>query len=455
LALGVVACLGLATLPTGAAVADDSATLVQAMVYKAGGATATDSVTPAALRAAPSQCPAYPGVSMQEYGRQGPVTQTLPAGSTWTMATILGCLQTPIALADVTGVTVIGPSGAPLSGAGSQLTPADLATPSDFQNTGETPVLSAIGSTDQYDRPWRGGSDLDYLDETQSTPIVIEVFEGPPLKVTASASQATVTLGSTITFDAAVTGNNGSPLTYTWTFGGGAPNSAQAAPQVQFTSAGVWTVNVEVTDADGGGGGDQLTVTVKQPDSTTTPTTGTHTTGPDKSSGPTPGAAPRKQKKSGTQNRGTKHTHGKGSQTTTTTQTTTTQTTSTPATGGSSGSAGGGSAAITNPPEQTTTARAKPPAPTHRPSPRTPPPSSGTVVRGELVSDIIPLPADRSPLVHLVAASAGGAPARETPAGRSVLPIASAVLAILILLGLGAQRELGRPRWLSIPRIGH
>jgi hypothetical protein len=36
-----------------------------------------------------------------------------------------------------------------------------------------------------------------------------------------------------------------------------------------------------------------------------------------------------------------------------------------------------------------------------------------------------------------------------------VLPIASAVLAILILLGLGAQRELGRPRWLSIPRIGH
>ena len=43
----------------------------------------------------------------------------------------------------------------------------------------------APGSIDDYYRPWRGGSDLNYLDHTQTTPIAIEVFQGPPLKVTA------------------------------------------------------------------------------------------------------------------------------------------------------------------------------------------------------------------------------------------------------------------------------
>ena len=54
----------------------------------------------------------------------------------------------------------------------------------------ETPVIMDAGSIDDYYRPWRGGSDLDFLDETQSTPIAIEVFEGPPLKVTAAAAAA-------------------------------------------------------------------------------------------------------------------------------------------------------------------------------------------------------------------------------------------------------------------------
>ncbi|MGZ4178383.1 MAG: PKD domain-containing protein [Solirubrobacteraceae bacterium] len=461
LALGVMAGLGLLVLPAAGAVADDSAPLVRATVYNGGGGTTTDSVSPAQLRAAPSQCPTYSSGSMQEYGRQGPVTVTPSPTNSWTMATILGCLETPIALADVTGITVIGGDGAPLTGPGSELTPADLATPSGFQNPAQTPVVTALGSTDQYDRPWRGGSDLDYLDETQSTPIAIEVFEGPPLKVTAAASQTTVTVGSMINFSAAVSGNNGASLSYSWNFGGGAAPSTQAAPQVQFATAGVWTVNVEVTSANGGGGGDQVTVTVTQPGSTTTPTTtGPTTTGPDKSSGPTPGGEPVKQKKSGTQPKGTQHTHGTGNKhtstnsQTTTTQTTTTQTTTTPAagsSGGSSGSSGssGGSGSTTQP-TTTTTGHKAPPAPTHRPAP--PVPASGTLVRGQLVSDVVPLPANQSPLVHVVPTSSGGAPARQAPERPSVLPIIGAALAIMVLLGLGAQRELGRPRWWPPPR---
>src|SRR6202000_1471660 len=134
---------------------------------------------------------------MQEFGRQGPVTVTPSAANSWTMATILGCLQTPIAPADVTGITVIGGDGAPMTGPGSQLTSGDLENPSEFQNTSETPLITALGSTDQYDRPWRGGSDLDFDDETQTPPIAIEVFQGPPLEVTATASPTAVTAGGT------------------------------------------------------------------------------------------------------------------------------------------------------------------------------------------------------------------------------------------------------------------
>jgi hypothetical protein len=469
LALGVVASLCLLALPSAVAVADDSAPLLQATVFKAGGGTMADSVSPAQLRAAPSQCPAYSGASMQEFGRQGPVTETPAAANSWTMPVILQCLQTPIALADVTGITVIGGDGAPMTGPGSQLTAADLQTPSDFANTAETPVITDLGSTDEYDRPWRGGSDLDFLDETQTTPIAIEVFQGPPLSVTASPPQRTVTVGGTVDFSAVVTGNDGSPLTYNWNFDGGAAPSGQSSPAVQFNTAGVWTVDLEVTDGDGGGGGGQATVTVTQPGSRTKPTTtGRTTTGPNRSKGPTPGARPGNEKQSGTQKSGTHHTHGTGTGTqttsthsqTTTTQTTTTQTTTSPGassggSSGSSGSPGAGSASPASAAGQATTGQKAPPAPTHHATPKPTSPPPGTLVRGELISDVIPLPADRSPLVHLLPASSASAPARQAPDGPSPIPIIAAAVAILALLGLGAQRELGRPRWWPALHIGH
>ncbi len=464
LALGLVVCLGLLVLPAAAAVADDSASLVQATVYGSGGQPTQDSVSAAFLLAHPGQCPLYTGGPINEEGRNGPEQPPINFSQVWTLGTILGCLQTPVDVNAVTGVTVLGSDGSPQSGANSQITPADLAMPSDFLNTAQNPVIQAAGYN-QYDRPQRNASDLDFLDEvTENTPIGIEVFQGPPLQVKASPPQATVTVGGSVDFSAVVSGNNGSVLSYNWNFGGGASPSTQAAPQVQFATAGVWTVNVEVTSADGGGGGDQVTVTVKQPGSTTTPTTtGSTTTGPDRSSGPTPGAPPRKQKKSGTQDTGTQHTHGKGTNTTstqtqtTTTQTTTSQTTTTPASGSSGGSSGssgssGGSASTAQPTETPTTGHRAPAAPTHRPAPTVP--ASGTLVRGQLVSDVTPLPADQSPLVHAVPASSGSAPARQAPEPPAVLPIIGAALAIVVLLGLGAQRELGRPEWWPLPRTG-
>lgn len=469
--MAAAACIGVLVLPAAGAVADDSAPVVRATVYGQSGQPSQDSVSPAYLLAHASQCPVYSGGTLVEYGRTGQEQITPSTTRSWTLGTILSCLQTPIALSNVTGVTVIGSDGSPQTGASSQIVPADLAAPSDFLNTAQNPVVQAVGYT-QYDRPQRDTSDLDFLSEVEeSTPLAIEVFEGPPLRVSASASQTTVTVGGSVDFNAAVSGNNGSTLSYSWNFGGGATSSSQASPHIQFNTAGVWTVNLEVTDADGGGGGDQLTVTATQPGTSSTPTTaGPTTTGPDKSTGTTPGAPPAKKKKeTGTPSTGTRHTHGNGPQTTSThsqttttstTPTTTTQTTPTPAAGssgggpsGSSGSSSAGSGPASGTPAGSALTHHKAPAaPTHRPTPIPTSPPRGALVHGELISDVVPVPANRSPLVHLISAATGSAPARQAPERRSMLPIIGAVLAVLALLALGAQRELGGPRWWRAPR---
>jgi PKD repeat protein len=466
-ALALVVCLGLLALTSKGAVADDSAPLVQATVYKAGGGTDRAAVTPDQLHANAPQCPTYTA-NWQEYGRQGPSPAQSAPDNSWTLATILGCLEPqPIALSDVTAITVDGDNGAPMTGPGSELFPADLRLPSDFQDSSQTPFVTVTGDSDRYDRPWRGESDLDFLDQTFTTPIAINVFEGPPLTVKALASPMTANVGSSINFNETVTGNgDGGAQTYDWNFGGGATNSSQATPTVQFNTAGVWTVNLQVTDSDGGGGGDQVTVTVNQPGTSSTPTsTGPTTTGPDKSSGTTPNAPPSTKKhKTGTQNAGKQHTGAKGegktsththtttTSTSTTTSTTTTQTTTTPAAGGSGGGSSGssgspraGASTPTTPSADSGVHHRTPRAPTHHAAPT---PAQGTLVTGELVSDLVPLPADQSPLVHPLSGGAAAAPARQAPESHStVLPIIAAALAVLVLLGLGAQRELGWPRW--------
>jgi PKD repeat protein len=471
--VGVLACLGALALTAGAAVADNSAPLLQATVHGTSGSPTADSVSLAYLQAHPSQCGPYSGGPINELGLAGPVQRTPNQGASWTLGGILACLQpNPIQPADVTGITVTSTAGAPETGANSQITPADLAQPhSDFLNPAQNPVVWWDGNN-EYDRPQRTTSDQDFLDSVQqAAPINIDVFEGPPVTVRAFASPMTVTVGGNIRFSETVTGSDGGALSYNWNFGGGASPSTQQSPEVQFTSAGVWTVSLEITDANGGGGGDQTTVTVNQPGTSSTPTsTGPTTTGPDKSAGTTPNAPPSTKKhKTGTQKTGTPHTGAKGegktsththttttstttTTQTTTTQTTTTQTTTTPAAGGSGGGSSGssgspstGASTPTTPSADSGAHHRTPRAPTHHAAPT---PAQGTLVTGELVSDIVPLPADQSPLVHPLSAATAAAPARQAPERHSVvLPIIAAALAVLVLLGLGARRELGWPRW--------
>ncbi len=459
----------LAATPAVAVAYDQSTPLVDATVEGAAGATPASVSVEDLLN---GSCPLYSGPStMDEYGLNGLVAEPL-ATDTWSLETIIACLQ-PKITAQVTGVTVIDSDGYPEDGPDSQLVPADLAAPSDFRNTAEAPVVQYTGANAQYDRPWRGGSDLNFLDEVvEAPPIQIDILTGPPLTVTATASATTVTAGDTVDFSAAVSGENGSALSYAWSFDGGAPNSTQASPQVTFDTPGTWTVNLQVTDAAGGGGGAQLTVTVNSTGSATTPTsTGTTTTGPNASTGTTPGAPAGSTKKTGTTTTGgssktktkTKTTtpartttrtpshHATTTSTTTTPAATTTTATSPSGTTAGGAAAGGGSSADT-----TTTAAA--PTPTTAPAPTKAPPTAshtapaprpaahGPLVTGQLISDVVTLPASESPFVHVVAAPTASAPAREAAPSPSPLGIIGAGLAIAALLGLGAGRELHRPR---------
>ena len=86
--------------------------------------------------------------------------------------------------------------------------------------------------------------------------------------------------------------------------------------------------------------------------------------------------------------------------------------------------------------------------------PTTPPPQSGSTVVGLLVSDVTPLPSDVSPLVHTVLAPAATAPPARQAIRASLLPALGAGLAVLLLLGLGAGRELRGRRGRRTPRVG-
>jgi PKD repeat protein len=488
-----VALAAVAVLACGSHVAlgDPSDTILSVTVLKPGGQQPPpESITSGSLQSRPQQCPPYAGGTMREFGIGGtPEPQTF--GSTaWSVATILECLQPAIDPPDASGgITVFRADGSPQTGDGSTLSVGDLRPPTNFNDPNESPVISDLGTSRRYDRPWRGGDDENFLDQiTVGGPIAIEVFEGQQLPVTVTPQSATVAQGGTVPFSASVQGG-ASGLAYQWSFGGGAPNSSLQNPQVTFDTGGTWTVSLLVTDTDGDDGHAQTTVRVTAPGPTTstTPTApGTVTTGPSKSTGTTPrGTSGPKGGGKGSPTGKPTHqpstkTHGSPSTNnhthTTTTQTSTTQTSTTPSGGSGSGSGGGGSSgsgasgagsgssgstgggapgAATTPSSKPTTPHT-PKAPTHR---RTSPPASGApqLVTGQLISDVVPVPESASPLVHAVATQAtpATAPALHPPAAPSPWPIIGSALAIAALLGAGAWRELrapGRrlPRWLPV-----
>jgi len=464
--LALAAMLALATgaldYPGAPAHADaTSQQIVSATVYSSSGGTSTESATVAGLEA----CPTYSGPStMQELGQQGFVPVTFPSNA-WALSTVLGCLPQPVTLTGQGGVTVIDADGSPETSSGSQLTAADLAPPgkTDFNNPAEGPVVSDLGTAIRYDRPWRGPSqgqpDYDFSDQVttgspngQAAPVQIEVFEGPLLTVTVSASPATVSVGQAVTFSAAVTGQGDSALSYSWDFDDGAPASAAPGPQVTFGSAGQYNVTVQVTDTQGGGGVASIPITVGTPPA---PATGGHKqkgagknkkshspSGPVKSSGTHAGAKPGKTKTGQSTTPGsTTTTTSSNGVTTPTTTTTSTATTPSPSTAAHASTA-----------HRATTSKRRATRPA-RVRPTTPPPRSGSTVVGLLVSDVTPLPSDVSPLVHTVPTATATAPPARQAIRASLLPPLGAGLAVVLLLGLGAGRELRGRRSRRTPRV--
>lgn len=474
----MLACaLGALGYPVAVATADPTSDqVVSATVYSPGGASQNDSVSLAALQSNP-RCTAYSGTDMNELGRTGFVDVQLAPGGTWALSTVLGCLSTPVPVAAVHGVTVINSQGAPEVGPGSMLTPADLAPQgsTDFNNPQEAPVVEALGSLNQFDRPWRGNgqgqTDDDYVDEVQGTdngqplPIAIEVFEGPLLTVTVSASPTTVPAGGAVTFNATVTGQNGSALSYSWNFDGAARSSTAASPQVTFANAGTYEVTVQVTDSAGGGGGTEIPITIGTPPPAATgghEQTGSgksrksHSpTGPQKSKGTHAGAP------AGNSSTGKSRTTGKSTSTTsattptsttptTTSGTTPTSTTPTSTTPTSSSSTHHATVNTSHHAAPSTSRARHATAPLAKPAPS--PPPSGPLVSGQLVSDVTPVAASASPLVRVVPAALATAPPARQAIRASLLPPLGAGCAVLLLLGLGAARELRGRRGRRTPR---
>lgn len=475
LAVPVLACC----LGGAAANAAPDPTIVDATIYPGGSGSAQHQTVDLATL---ERCnPPYSGpTQMYLYPIDQPAQPTTP--TTWTLAQVVECgLQEP--LGNVANVQVLNP--APGSGQGWEavLTSGDLSDTSHYNDPhapGALPVIINNGGQDQnwYVRPWRGGNDNNQNDFFQNNdPITIAVFaNGAQLNVTASdAPGAKTASGQTFAFNATVTDPSAgatispSTLTWNWDFGDGATSTA-AQPQHSF-AAGAWTVTVQVTDGHRGGN-NNITVNAQTQASSTGGTNqtggGTSTnptapaTGPVKSGGQNPGQRPGSKKHRGT-GKGKNTTPSSSTKTkkptsqaphqttTTTTATPTTPTTPTPGTGNGTGTPGSGSGTGTpgitpaGPPASPSApakSGATPPASPLKPSPGPAPSPSGPVVSGLLISDVRPLSAATSPLVHAEPASAGAAPALRRATHVSPIPIIAAGLACVLLFGLGAGREL-------------
>ena len=448
-AIAVLAC------SAGAAAGDQ--TVLSATIYPASsGAVTYQSVSLSKL----GQCPPYTGPNpMYLYPSQQPYQWANGStGLTWSLAEVLQC-GLGILPSDVTEVQVLSPN----RGFEATLSSADLTDPSQYQDPqapGALPVISSDGVEDQntYFRPYQGGSDNNTDDQVIQTdsPIAVVVYaNGPPLSVAVSQKALSQTSAAMrVGFAAEVHGADGSTvptsaLTWNWSFGDGR-TSTNSAPTHSFAK-GDYFVTVQVTDAGAGlGATDTIEVSAA-----TSATTGAHhrpggnskqdssPSGLLKSSGNLTGGPAKKT--------GAKPRSGASGKSRSTAQTGTT-TTKTPAPDptsaaagprGKSGSSAGHSASTAahhaaghgaTPVKRSPAAPAKPPRATGA--------SSAPVVTGRLISDVTALPPDASPLVQAVPAPAASAPAVRRAIGTSLLPGLAAGFAVLVLLGLGAGREL-------------
>jgi PKD repeat protein len=443
---------------SGVAAADNSGQEVEAIVLGSSPRTETLSLGTLEQRG----CPLYTGPNIEEYGPGGtPGPSQQITSEAWSLYQVLQCMGTlgtppdPIQIGPDTQVYVTGTDGSPEA----PLDEADLITPSDFANPAEAPLIYSNQEQIFYDRPWRGGTDdnsQDQVVDANPTPFVFEVSQGPIIDATATASANPVTIGTTVTFGVSVLSGNSSGLSYLWNFDGGAPNSTGQDPEVTFESAGTYHVNVQIMDASGNIDGDPtITITVAEKSASQAPTGKGPSSGPKHSRGATIGGTPGKHRVKGTTGPGKKHgakqastgKHARRSGAHDTGAAASTGSGKTPGSSQNTHRSGSSSPGSTAAAKHRSTARARRAARNaakhvkHR-SPA--PVPAGPLVAGRLISDVRPLPAAESPLVRVVPAGLATSPALRRPPGSSLVPSLAAGLAILVLLSLGAGREL---RW--------
>lgn len=438
-----------------------------ATIYESDGTTVEDWVTLEDLFGDRFGCPDYP--QDNSYLEGGVPVDQPPwnpgVGSetgTWPLSTILGCLErTHLTKDDVLGgVTILGSDGAR-----SDLARESIFPPTDFPG-GRQPLVISKGTTFEYHRPSRGGGDDNAKDKVPTdsdSPLHIEVSTRALLTVGLTASPSSIDEGGTVTFTATPAGSG---YTYEWDAGDGRSKVTTSTPSHSFRydAQAVYRATVHVT-SPGASGWQSVLVTVKgdvQPEPTPGPTPAGV---PDGSDGPAPsgpaaphGRSPGTPKGSGNgrpTNPGSKH--GGKPQPGAPGQPQPTATPATPSsadgTGGSGTSIGGGGGSQSS--RQDNGAGRRQPATRDRTRRERAPATGLERVTGRLVSDVIPLSAVNSPLVTEVGAPRGS-PARErrhVEAGP--LPaIIAGTLAVVLLLALGAARELD-VRWRTLlPRMG-
>jgi hypothetical protein len=420
--------------------------VVSATIYPgSSGSVSTRQVPLSAL----GNCPPYSGSSTMYMSPSG-IDETVPSSS-WAMSTVVTCgLQIP--LGNVSQVQVDNPS----RGFEAPLSSADLSTPSPYQDPSAQPLVSTNGSQDQntYTRPWLGGSDQNGPDQVvqDNAPVTIVVYQnGSVLTVHAQGHIVSATANAmTVDFSATVQNAQGteippSALSWSWSFGDSS-TAGTAAPAHTYASAGAYYVTVQVTDAqDGSGGTDTFQVSSPSPAAPGPHNhngAGNHPKakspgGPTHTSGTHTGAPSGRSRQSGSSRSSSDTTTAPAQtpQTTSTTAPAPTQTAAPPAPHPS--------------PPQPPRRRAAPARRNRHPAHRTAPASGrGRLITGRLVSDVVPLSADASPLVHSVpAAAASAAPVRRATQTSSLTGVVAAVV-IALLLALGGARELrGSRAW--------
>ena len=262
---------------------------------------------------------------------------------------------------------------------------------------------------------------------TEAQPIAIDVFEGPRLTLRASASQTTVAAGGSVTFTASVSPANQGKLTYAWNFDG----RSHAPPRRARRCSSTPEVN---TSSPSRSPTKTAAAAARRAHRSTSPSTPTTTnpngprTGPKQSAGPAPGGRQgKKTTHAGSPNAGNNANGNRLS------ERELRHHDAAPDAGGRRPEAGG--------------ANERPAEPTHRPVAATPDPRTDTKdrshsaahgsepatglqpsaanpnplavpVNGLLISDVTPIGAGASPLVHVVQAPPATAPAIRTPPER-------------------------------------